>query len=708
MFSSLRYTIGLPPVFGKHQEVVRIPFPSDEDGDEEFSCTLSPSTAFGLDIHPHDKLISVITLDEWFDDASGMQNLQSADLVLSCSDSGNPTGAPENGTTQIAISTVHTDIRRTFHWNLEEIEEEGCIAGFPCRTVVSLASRVNSLLLSLYITEYEQILKDPVIMYPEAGLNRSDDYRFVALGGHFDIPTDLISLNSKSKTVEVVWTPPAWLTSAKYNLLISSTEAHAVSAPNPSLLEVYRLFAYGAGTFGRCVLNDPAVNEGNCGAGFQERELYCWKRLPGGSVQQVPLRFCRNETRIPATKRSCLMPCAEFYFDVSLWSECDRTCGGGKQVRTVECRWGMDFVDLSLCGEDWPPTERNCNPQGCLPSTIITGTSQCAPLFGENGWVAPKFCHDILGFRTHPQRCNSTPAAEFGIDLPIELDSTVHSTEVFEEEKCRNSTEHLVYKAGPWSACSAPCTDPLQGSMPIRTRNIQCIDTRDGSEQDEELCAALLSTPPPHSEACNTGLCEQYVWEVGEWSFCDAFCGRGSRSRTVQCVQVASNTIVHSDFCLNSSSLATPGIVEKGFVPPSVEECHIASCSCSSAKDCHTEGILNSYCSARKCKCLPGFEGPSCTLESPIPLDNCDGARDRAGHCCEGAIAGDGFCCGNGTLLDRDGQCCHSESLDACGVCGGNGVVVDVYGRCCSTGLAPSGECCSSQDDCGYVLVLPL
>ena len=57
-------------------------------------------------------------------------------------------------------------------------------------------------------------------------------------------------------------------------------------------------------------------------------------------------------------------------------------------------------------------------------------------------------------------------------------------------------------------------------------------------------------------------------------------------------------------------------------------------------------------------------------------------------------------------MLDADGVCCASGTLDACGVCDGTAFAVDAVGTCCATGYAldAAGVCCthaSGVDVCG-------
>ena len=72
------------------------------------------------------------------------------------------------------------------------------------------------------------------------------------------------------------------------------------------------------------------------------------------------------------------------------------------------------------------------------------------------------------------------------------------------------------------------------------------------------------------------------------------------------------------------------------------------------------------------------------------------------GNCPSEVISSNRTCCPRGSVVDKDGACCESGRLDACGVCDGTAKVVDMLGRCCSHELAADGLCCrEGVDECG-------
>ncbi|XP_043536523.1 A disintegrin and metalloproteinase with thrombospondin motifs 12-like [Chiloscyllium plagiosum] len=111
----------------------------------------------------------------------------------------------------------------------------------------------------------------------------------------------------------------------------------------------------------------------NCGGGAKIRDIQCID-----SHDKRPLRpfHCQLLRTKPTTSLRCnLKACADW--QVSAWSECSRTCGGGGiQERLVRC---MEEGQCNLKAR--PHTTRPCNTQPCVQ--WITGTwSECSASCG--------------------------------------------------------------------------------------------------------------------------------------------------------------------------------------------------------------------------------------------------------------------------------------------------------------------------------------
>ncbi|XP_061409573.1 A disintegrin and metalloproteinase with thrombospondin motifs 7-like isoform X1 [Lethenteron reissneri] len=79
---------------------------------------------------------------------------------------------------------------------------------------------------------------------------------------------------------------------------------------------------------------------------------------------------------------------------------------------------------------------------------------------------------------------------------------------------------------GEWTKCLEGCGGER------RTREVLCVDKRDGRPLRPFHCQSLLSQPPD-SMSCNTPPC--LAWDAGQWSPCSRACGGGTQRRPVLC-----------------------------------------------------------------------------------------------------------------------------------------------------------------------------
>ena len=77
----------------------------------------------------------------------------------------------------------------------------------------------------------------------------------------------------------------------------------------------------------------------------------------------------------------------------------------------------------------------------------------------------------------------------------------------------------------------------------------------------KKLCASRWWT----SEACNTAPCVVFAWVVGGWGECDALCGGGQTTRTVECVSGETGAAVDPSNCPSEA-------------PRAAEECNTDAC----------------------------------------------------------------------------------------------------------------------------------
>ena len=115
-----------------------------------------------------------------------------------------------------------------------------------------------------------------------------------------------------------------------------------------------------------------------CALGTRTRRLTCLKEKNGG-ILTTPESDCLDlgvQMQIgakPATSQICSSPCS---YNISEWSECSASCGGGTRTRVVTCLQedeenSTQIVDISECEADStrigprPPARQDCNTGEC-------------------------------------------------------------------------------------------------------------------------------------------------------------------------------------------------------------------------------------------------------------------------------------------------------------------------------------------------------
>ncbi|XP_077998788.1 uncharacterized protein LOC144451758 [Glandiceps talaboti] len=104
----------------------------------------------------------------------------------------------------------------------------------------------------------------------------------------------------------------------------------------------------------------------------------------------------------------------------------------------------------------------------------------------------------------------------------------------------------LEWQAGVWGSCSVTCGDGLE------TRPLSCLNSDTDETTIPDHCGYWRA--PLSARQCNDGDCQStvvYSYVTEEWSSCSATCGNSFRTRAVNCVIAASNTIVSDIQCQN-------------------------------------------------------------------------------------------------------------------------------------------------------------
>jgi len=219
----------------------------------------------------------------------------------------------------------------------------------------------------------------------------------------------------------------------------------------------------------RDIVTPPAFGGSNC-----------------GSTQEVQ----------PCNTQACPVDCS--VSDWSNWSECDKPCGNGNQIRTRSI-----ITQPHDGGKACPPLQENheCNTFECPVDCSVSNWSEWDACTKPCGGGVTTRHRDVI-----------VQPAHGGIGCPAVMDSLPCNTQVCD-------IDCAVSEWSPWSECDKQCETGHQH----RVRNITTYPAANG-----KAC-------PPLDEAreCNTQKCptDCVVGDWSNWSECSATCGGGTKSR---------------------------------------------------------------------------------------------------------------------------------------------------------------------------------
>lgn len=387
----------------------------------------------------------------------------------------------------------------------------------------------------------------------------------------------------------------------------------------------------------------------------------------------VPHRMCtlfsaNADSQVPSASAECFdRPCEQFGWQVTAWTDCSASCGGGEKTRDVVCVTSdLSLADEANCPGLKPPSSQVCNQQACdtyewrtsdFGACRVPGGAQC----GDGLRRRDIWCESSRGFRVASNLCDEV--------------SRPSATETCSLGDCAD----FGWVVGSWSVCSRPCGGGE------RTRNVTCLAADGGPSPDPSFCAGA---EPDRQMLCNTLPCVANTWVVDEWSECSAQCDGGTMTRSVWCTD-------ELGFALPDESCAAAS-----HRPSTESACNTDACTRCDANRCSGRGHCDDETGTCDCDGT-AYTGAFCH----VPLECASEVIDRDGSCCDsGVLDPSGVCCsGASPALDADGVCCTSGQLDVCGRCDGDAVAIDTSGVCCPGVLTAAGICCPSGvlDACG-------
>ncbi|XP_037550585.1 papilin [Nematolebias whitei] len=219
-----------------------------------------------------------------------------------------------------------------------------------------------------------------------------------------------------------------------------------------------------------------------CGSGYQTRVIFCTI-----DNESYPDYLCASLPR-PQSNRTCNPhPCPQIHsWRTGEWKPCSATCGGGSQVRTVQCishdASGPRVVEDAVCAPSAaaPPSLRSCNVHRCAEYRV-TGWSACSVTCGSGEQTREVTCVGSAGLKLEETSCRTLlrpPAVQ-----PCKMPACLHQ---------------IQWLVGVWGLCSQSCGS---GS---RERRVIC------SDQERNLYPVDQCAPhpkPPTVERCNIQSC---------------------------------------------------------------------------------------------------------------------------------------------------------------------------------------------------------
>ncbi|XP_045465321.1 A disintegrin and metalloproteinase with thrombospondin motifs 9 isoform X2 [Harmonia axyridis] len=203
------------------------------------------------------------------------------------------------------------------------------------------------------------------------------------------------------------------------------------------------------------------------------------------------------------------------------WSECSSICSGYQTMRPVCIALGTNeqIVDDYYCANidaHGIVQKKECNNH-CRLIWNQAKRGECSTKCGTGVRTVEYNCMKIenIGF------LNIITADSFGEIVDDSYCSVLSPPQV--TEPCVGSCDARWYY-GSWSQCSQSCGGGIQ------TRTAECVDTKSNEPLDEDKCRGIEKTT---KRECKDNECPK--WITTDWSQCSVSCGRGFKTRNVDC-----------------------------------------------------------------------------------------------------------------------------------------------------------------------------
>ncbi|XP_071173065.1 A disintegrin and metalloproteinase with thrombospondin motifs 16-like isoform X1 [Mytilus edulis] len=263
-----------------------------------------------------------------------------------------------------------------------------------------------------------------------------------------------------------------------------------------------------------------------CAGGIQKSSAHCYR----GDGEEVNPRVCDQSSRPRTGISSCnTRPCQPSWYS-GPWTECTRTCGGGKQKRRVYCSQKLSLtkerrVRRNRCSHLKKPARKiPCNTQECPPSWHAKGWSKCTVTCGSGRKVREVTClsHTTRGSVLLPNSmCDHQPSMD-------------------KVTRCQMPTCPPVityqWSVSSWTQCSTTCDYGTRRREMICNRQIE--NSAETQTVRPEYCQNIPRPVQQLSDRCIIQECTKTkpYWYTSPLSQCSVSCGRGSQTRLVHCL----------------------------------------------------------------------------------------------------------------------------------------------------------------------------
>ncbi|CAB3406645.1 unnamed protein product [Caenorhabditis bovis] len=302
---------------------------------------------------------------------------------------------------------------------------------------------------------------------------------------------------------------------------------------------------------GSWIIGDWSKCSATCGGGWRRRSVSCTSTSCDETRKPKMFDRCNEEICPPLTNNS---------WQISPWTHCSVTCGGGVQRRRIWCEDVSSgrIQDDTECVEQKPIEQRDCEMPPCptvaqrasIPSVSSSSSASNQLTWQSSAWSA---CSAKCGRGTKRRVVECFDTA---LNVTVASTRCDKTDKPVEEVRCR--VAHCPrWKTTAWSSCSVSC------GRGVRTRDVFCYRGRKQKVDDEQCNPA---TKLRNESFCFPVACPAYTWTTTPWSKCKDECARGQQqTRRVFCMS-------------NAGKRAAPRMCEPAPAPPIHRQCDTSKC----------------------------------------------------------------------------------------------------------------------------------